>query len=218
MRFEGIVYRLLQAGFNGFTRVICRPHIIGLGNVPKTGPVLIVSNHASWYDPLLLGAILPRRTWFFTKSELFDWPVIGGVARLTGQIAVRRGESDRGALLQALKYLEAGRPLLIFPEGTVERQGKLLRPQAGSAMLALRSGVPILPVGLVGTRRILRTWRVWFPGVTITIGEPYLPEVVAGTARKLSLQRVTDELMQRIAALLPPEMSSREMKQPLIDR
>lgn len=137
---------------------------------------------------------------------------------MTGQIPVRRGESDRGALLRALKYLENGRALLIFPEGTVERQGKLLEPGAGSAMLALRSGVPILPIGLIGTRRILRTWKSWLPKVIITIGEAYQPEISAGSSRKIALREVTEEMMWKIAALLPPEMSSREIVQIISDQ
>lgn len=202
------VYALLLTGFRGFTRLICRPRVIGLEHVPKSGPVLIVSNHASWYDPLLIGGALHRRTWFFSKAEVFRWPLVGGVCRVTGQIPVRRGESDRGALLEALKYLESGRALLVFPEGTVERQGKMLKPAAGSAMLALRAGVPVLPIGLIGSRKILRTWKSWFPRVTIAIGEAYLPEIPAGTSRKVALQQVTEEMMAKIAALLPPEMSS----------
>src|ERR1700692_3465715 len=105
------LYNLLRAGFGIFTRLICRYRVYGLERVPESGPLLIVANHLSWYDPMLLGVVLRRRVWFFTKSELFRWPIIGKACEATGQIRVRRGGRDRAALEKGLGYLQEGRAL-----------------------------------------------------------------------------------------------------------
>ena len=200
-----MLYNILRALIWGFNRLVCRYRVSGLERVPLTGPLLIVTNHLSFYDPLLLGVVLPRRIWFFTKAEIFRWPIAGIACKLTGQIPVRRGESDRAALEQALTYLQEGKALMLFPEGTVERQEKMIPARAGASMLALRSGATILPIAHVGTRRILRTPRNWFPRVTITIGEPFTPTLLTGVPRKVALRHITDDIMLRIAEMLPPE-------------
>ncbi len=178
----------------------------GLEYVPETGALLIVANHLSWFDPMLLGVILRRRVWFFTKVEVFRWPIVGWICRATGQIPVHRGASDRAALEQALAYLREGKALVIFPEGTVERQEQMIPAHSGVAMLALRSGATILPVAHTGTRRILRTWRSWFPRVRVQIGTPYVPMLPEGMGRKAALEQVTQDVMLRIADLLPMEV------------
>ena len=187
------------------THLVCRYRVSGRQHVPATGPLLIVANHLSWYDPLIMGVVLPRRVWFFTKQEVFRWPIVGGLCLLTGQIPVRRGASDMAALERALVYLRQGRAVMIFPEGTVERQEQMLPARTGAAMLALRSGATVLPIAHTGTRRILRSLRSWFPRVCIEIGAPFTPQLPEGMGRKAVLRDVTAEIMQRIAAMLPPD-------------
>ncbi len=200
-----IVYRLLCGLAWTLTRLVCRYQVCGLEHVPKTGPLLLVTNHLSWYDPFLLAPLLPRRVWFFTKVEVFKWPIVGWLAQLTGQIPVHRGEGDRAALEQALAYLREGRAVMIFPEGTIARQERMIAAHTGVAMLALRSKATVLPIAHSGSRRILRRHRGWFPRVTVTIGAPYTPTLPEGTTRKVGLQVVTDEMMKQIAQMLPPE-------------
>ncbi|HEU5230342.1 MAG TPA: lysophospholipid acyltransferase family protein [Ktedonobacteraceae bacterium] len=200
-----IFYRLLCSLAWLLTRLVCRYQVEGLERVPTTGPLLCVTNHLSWYDPFLLAPLLPRRVWFFTKAEIFKWPVAGWLAQITGQIPVHRGQGDRAALEQALAYLRQGRAVMIFPEGTVERQEHMIAAHTGVAMLALRSKVTVLPIAHNGSRRILRRHRGWFPRVTVKIGTPYIPALPAGTAHKAGLQMITDELMEHIAQMLPPE-------------
>lgn len=199
------LYFFLRAVLLVFTHLICRYRVDGLERVPESGPLLIVANHLSWYDPLLLGVVLRRRVWFFTKSEIFRWPIIGAASKATGQISVRRGESDRAALEKGLAYLKEGKALGIFPEGTVERKTTMIPALTGVGMLAMRSGAPVLPIAHTGTRKVLRSLRWWFPRVTITIGELYVPTIPTGVPRKVGLQRVTDEMMFRIAGMLPLE-------------
>lgn len=199
------LYNFLRAALHLFTHLICRYHVYGLERVPENGSLLIVANHLSWYDPILLGVALNRRVWFFTKSEIFRWPIVGSACKATGQIPVHRGESDRAALQKGLAYLQEGKALGIFPEGTVERKATMIPALTGVAMLAVRSGATVLPIAHKGTRKILRSPRWWYPSVTITIGEPYMPVVPPDMSRKAGMQRVTDEMMLRIARMLPPE-------------
>ena len=198
-----MLYNVLRAAFWAFTHLVCRYHVSGREHVPLTGPVLVVANHLSWYDPILLWAVLPRRIWFFTKIEFFRWPVVGLICRLTGQIPVNRGESDRAALERGLTYLQEGKALMVFPEGTVERQEQMIAAYTGAAMLAIRSGVTIMPIAHCGTRRVLRSVRIWFPRVEIQIGKPYTPVLPEGVPRKAGLKMVTEDMMKRIAEMLP---------------
>jgi 1-acyl-sn-glycerol-3-phosphate acyltransferase len=201
-----MLYSFLRAGFWVLTHLICRYRVSGLENVPTTGSLLIVANHLSWYDPILLGVVLPRRVWFFTKAEIFRWPIAGAACRATGQIPVHRGSSDRAALEKALEYLREGKVLVVFPEGTVARKEQMIAAHSGAAMLALRTGVTVLPIAHTGTRRILRSLRtLWFPRVNIQIGTPFVPTIPEGVPRKAELKAVTLQIMERIAQMLPPE-------------
>ena len=206
VRLGDLLYSSLRPVAWVLTHLVCRYRVSGREHVPRSGPLLVVANHLSWYDPILLALVLPRRVWFYAKIEVFRWPIIGWLCRLTGQIPVHRGEGDRAALEKALAYLREGKALMVFPEGTIERQEQMIAPHTGVAMLALRSGATILPIAHTGTRRILRSRQSWFPRVNIQIGEPYIPNPPEGMARKASLQMVTQELMKRIAGMLPPEM------------
>ncbi len=206
VKFEVIYYNMCRAFFWLVTHLVCRYSVRGCEHVPQKEPLLIVANHLSWFDPLLLGVILPRRVWFFTKVEMFGWPFVGWTCRVTGQIPVRRGAGDRAALEQALAYLREGRAIVIFPEGTVERKEQMIPAYSGVAMLALRSGAIVLPIAHTGTRRVLRTWRSWFPRVSMQIGTPYIPVLPEGMARKTGLEVVTQDMMRRIAGMLPAEV------------
>lgn len=201
-----MLYTILKPLVWFLTNLICRYRVSGRENIPQDGPVLLVANHLIWFDPLLLGIIYPRRLWFMPKIEIFRIPLVGLLCRLTGQIPVHRGESDRAALEKALAYLREGRDVTIFPEGTTARHEGLLAAHTGVAMLALRSGAPILPVAHSGTRRIFVSRRAWLPRVNVSIGEPYVPQVPTGVSRKAALKMVTEDLMLRIARMLPPDV------------
>ncbi len=199
-----LAYRVIRGLAWLLAHLVCRYRVSGREHVPTKGALLIVANHLSWFDPLLLSLITTRRVWFFTKAEMFGWPIVGWLCKITGQIPVHRGAGDRIALERALSYLRDGRAIVFFPEGTVERQEQMIAAHPGIAMLALRSGATLLPVAHTGTRRVLRSGRGWFPRVQIQIGHPYTPALPSGMARKVGLQEITRELMQHIAQMLPP--------------
>ena len=202
-KLSSIVYWMLRSIAWLLVHLVCRYRLSGREHVPSTGTLLIVANHLSWFDPILLSLVSSRRIWFFTKVEVFRWPVVGWLCSVTGQIPVHRGEGDRVALAHALAYLAAGRALVFFPEGTVERQEQMIAAHPGAAMIAMRSGATVLPIGHTGTRRVLRPGAHWFPHVRVSVGLPYKPTLQLGTARKVGLQLITQEMMQHIAEMVP---------------
>jgi 1-acyl-sn-glycerol-3-phosphate acyltransferase len=205
------MYRLFLVIGRILIFLITRRRISGQEHTPTSGALLIVSNHLGNLDPIITGTKLPRRLYILAKVELFSWPVIGWLARLADVIPIRRGQSDRDALRRVLEHLQAGHAVLLYPEGTYPKGNTpigLIRAQPGAAMFALRSGATILPIGISGseyvwTRRglpwnLLRRWPV-----EVTVGEPYRPTVPPGVSQKQALALVGEEMMRRIAALLP---------------
>lgn len=172
----------------------------GVERIPRGG-VLLVANHANWKDPPLLTFVLDRAVRFLAKEELFRVPVLGGALRFAGNFGIRRGEADRRALVTALRVLAAGLPLGFFPEGHRSPTGALIRAHPGVAMVAKRADVPIVPIAITGTKRA-RVGAFWRRDVTFRIGEPFRASELAG----LDDQAAADEIMRRIAALLPGEM------------
>lgn len=194
---------LWQAAFppvRALAGAIVPVEVHGSERVPRERGCILAANHVSWYDPpaLEFGLGIPIR--WMAKREVFEWPLLGGVLRGIGCFPVRRGEADRRALETALRVLAAGRPLGFFPEGTRSRDGRLRRAKPGIGFLARQSGVPLVPIAIEGTYGIspgLRPARV-----RISVGEPFRAEDL-GTAGD---QAVADEVMRRIAALLPSQM------------
>jgi 1-acyl-sn-glycerol-3-phosphate acyltransferase len=189
--------------------------VVGLENVPSSGGFLVVANHCSNLDPPFLGWAVGHRTGrilhFMAKEEMRTWPVVGFLARNAGVFFVRRGEGDRGALRIALQLLESGRLVGVFPEGTRSRDGQLGEARVGATLLAMRTGVPVLPVGIAGTHRIFPGRSRWphRSRVTIRVGKPFaLPVMPVGLDRE-ALRQGTDRTMRAIADLLPPEQRGR---------
>ena len=199
---SGLVWLLL--------RLLTRCEVLGVENVPRKGPVIIVSNHLSMVDPPVLGALTPRKIIFMGKEELFQRPVLNWLMHGYEAFPVRRGEPDRQALRKSHRVLREGLALGLFPEGTRSRSGALQRGHPGAALLALESGAPIVPVAVMGTSEVAR-----WPGILrrrtirVVYGEPFYvstptpgPERVSGRRR---LGEVTDLIMAKVAALLPAD-------------
>ena len=192
--------------------LLFRPHITGRENVPLDGPVVLASNHLSFIDSIVIPLAVPsRRVTFLAKSEYFTGTGLSrGVQRVVftalGAVPVPRDESmeARAALQTALEVLDRGWACGIYPEGTRSRDGRLYRGRTGIAWLALTSGAPVLPVGLVGTDRVQpvgsRSLRV--ARVAVRFGPPVRPEDYSGQgAAAAQRRRLTDDVMDRIAAL-----------------
>lgn len=169
--------------------------------LPRSGSFVVAANHESFADVVVLLARLPLNVRFLAKRSIFRVPVLGWSIAAAGFIPVDRGErSGGGATLEAaLGRLRDGRSLVIFPEETRTRTGELLPFKKGAALLALRAGLPLLPVGLAGTRRILpRESLVMSPGrVALCPGEP----IETTGARTAERRDLTERLKERIEEL-----------------
>jgi len=142
-----------------------RLRVYGKDRVPRTGGVVVASNHFSWVDPVALGYACPRVLYYMAKVEAHRVPGLGAVIRAFGCFAVRRGESDREAVRAMRAVVADGDALGLFVEGTRQRSGVPGPVQPGAAMVALQEGVPILPVAIHGT-------QTWSGAVSIAWGTP----------------------------------------------
>ena len=184
---------------------------VNLERLPREGPAIMVANHYTLADPMVLGwgtwVRIGRLVHMVSKAEVRRWPLFGWLGGQGGVIYVRRGETDREAQRRALAVLAAGRPLTIFPEGTRSPTGVLIPGRNGAALLAMRAGVPIIPVGITGTEGMISLRAIFGPRprVTLTIGEPFrLAHRPEGPIDRAELVEGTTRIMREIAALLPP--------------
>ena len=199
-----VVFYWLAASFFRLCVVIwSRREVLGLENVPRHGPAILASNHLNLADPPLLVSLVRRRLIFMAKLELWSTPVIGWLYGLGGCIPVRRFEGDVGALRRAEKVLRQGHVLVMFPEGTRSRHPGLGKGHPGTAVIALRSGVPIVPIGVSGTETVslpgcfLRRTRV-----RVAFGQPFTLPRGQRLTTELA-EEGTERIMKEIAALLP---------------
>jgi len=196
---------------------ICRPlfHILfswkveGRENIPLTGPIILATNHVNLFDPFFLMFSFPRWINFMAKEELFRSPLLRPWLRWAGSLSISRGGKIREKqkmLKSARNALEKGAILGMFPEGGRSRDGKLRKGKAGSAVIASKANVPILPVGIVGTDKIKGiSWLLKRPDIVVNIGKPFKLPPSYSKMSKSQMQFLTTQLMAEIAALLPPE-------------
>jgi 1-acyl-sn-glycerol-3-phosphate acyltransferase len=196
------------------TRILTHVRFEGsIDDIPKQGPVILAANHASNVDGVLLaGWVIPhlsRQVQWLGKREMFDVPVMGRVVRAYGVHPVDRSGADIEAFRIAQGILDSGQVLLLFPEGTRSRDAALQKPRDGLALLALRTGATIVPIGLSDTNKLWprgRKPRFWRNGhVTVRVGKPFklADELPSDLSRKDAKTQATDLIMRRIAALLP---------------
>jgi len=182
------------------------PKVEGLENVPKTGGAILVSNHLNNADPCVIPGVFKRRIITMAKKEMFKWPGINLLFRFIGAFPVDRQGADIAALREAQHVVTDGLLLLMFPEGTRSRDCQLHRGFPGTALVAYRTGAPIIPVAITGTEHLPWPWlfvRPFIgPRVVVRIGKPFYPpkaERITSQAAK----DATDEIMLHVAELLP---------------
>jgi 1-acyl-sn-glycerol-3-phosphate acyltransferase len=182
-------------------RLLFRGSTAGNNRVPMQGPLVVVANHGSHLDPPLLGHALGRPVAFMAKAELFSIPLLGRIIRACGAYPVRRGASDREAIRTATARLEEGWATGVFLDGTRQSDGRINNPLPGAALLAARTGAPLLPVAIHNSHRALGTGRSWprLVSIQLRIGDP----IPAPTSRRRpDLDATTALLQERINALL----------------
>jgi len=205
---------------------IWRPTIRGKENVPREGGVLLASNHLSFIDSFAIPVASPRKVAFLAKSEYFTGTgvrgrLVRGFMEAGDAIPVDR-DSPRAAqdsLDAGLEVLRAGKAFGIYPEGTRSRDGRLYRGRTGVAFLALTAGVPVVPVGLVGTDKVqpVGTRGLKLADVTVSFGEPIHPEAYAGLPAGRARRQLTDDVLDAIAALTGQERADTYNERPAAD-
>jgi 1-acyl-sn-glycerol-3-phosphate acyltransferase len=199
------VYELVRKVFIFLEWLLINPEVSGLENVPAEGAFLAVTNHLSIADPPLLYIHIRRQMVMFAADKWKKVPGIRQLAELVGVIWVARGEADMGAIKTSLAALRSGQPMGLAPEGTRSRTGQLQKAKTGAAYLADRTGIPIVPIAISGTERFGQNLkRLRRTPVKIVVGQPFhLPP--HGHAKASLLEQYTDEIMCRLAALLPAQ-------------
>lgn len=180
-------------------RFYFRGRVYGLENVPQRGPLIVVANHASDFDPPLLSCCVRRPVSYMAKEELFRVPVLKQAIALYGAYPVKRGSADRSAIRAAIHQLEQGWAVGIFLSGTRTPDGRIPEAKLGAAMIASKVQAPLLPVSLWGTEAILPKGSR-FPRpvpITVRIGQPILPPA----GERSALEQVTQHCVERIHAM-----------------
>lgn len=180
-----------------FFLVYFRLERIGREHVPTDGPIIFASNHRSFLDPFIIGAMTKRPLFYVAKMELFQKPLQGWFLNSLGAIPVMRDQSDQELLKTVRALLERGDSLVIFPEGTRIRPGSLGRPRRGVGRFALETGVPIVPIALIGTEDIRKKWRVRPHKVSIRAGDPLVFPHTENPSRDLAVE-VTNRIWPRV--------------------
>ncbi len=189
--------------------LIVKLDIRGLENVPQQGPLLAAMNHTNFLDPALVAANLRPDVLPMAKIEAFKFP-LNLLFHGYGAFPVRRGEGDLSAMKHSLQILRENHVMLISPEGTRTKSGTLQVPKEGIALLAVKSGAPILPVGLWGNKQLWHNLgHLRRTPVGMRVGEPLVIVVPTNKPTREVLRAITDELMYYIARLLPPEYRGR---------
>lgn len=196
-----LFYRFMHALVVGICRAYTRTRVIGKENIPRDGAFLLAPIHRSNIDTPLAAAVTRRRLRFMGKDSLWKLRPIGWIISALGAFPVTRGSADREALKRCIMVLEAGEPLVLFPEGTRQTGPKVMPLFDGAAYVAVKAGVPIIPVGIGGSEGVMpKGSKMIYPKKCVVIvGKPIVAERdaegrVPRSAVKDVTQRLSDEL------------------------
>jgi len=219
-----VLYDVIRRTLAPAGKLIYRPTVVGLANVPRSGPVIFAANHLSFIDSFVIPLVAQRQVAFLAKSEYFHGRsprqrLVGAVLGALGHVPVERGKgrASLAALDVATEVLEAGGAFGIYPEGTRSLDGRLHRGHTGVAQLTLTTGAPVVPVALIGTDRMMPV-GARLPRrrpVTIRFGTPLDFTRYEGLADSPAVRRsVTDEIMYAILDLSGQEYVDEYHKRP----
>lgn len=190
-----LVYKSARGIFKFYAKFIMRVEVNGIENIPESGPLVVMSNHISFLDPPLIGAIMPRKIHYMAKAELFKNKFIGAIFKKLGAFPLKRGTGDSRAFRKAIKILRNDEVLGIFPEGTRYPEGSPGEPHSGSVMIAIMAKSPILPIAIKNIKRKGRP--------KVIIGEPlFLEEYYGKKLQKEEREKVANQVMSEIISLL----------------
>jgi len=198
--------RFVYTSLKSLTTLLCRVDARQLSRVPERGPLILVGNHVNFLDaPVVFTRLHPRPVTGFAKAETWDTPGLRFLFDTWGAIPVRRGEADVQAIRSGLSALERGYIVGVAPEGTRSGHGRLQRGHGGAVLLALLSGAPLLPMAWYGAENYRAQWsRLRRADFRVVVGQPFSLRTEGTRVRRSERQRITDEIMYQVAALLPP--------------
>ncbi len=191
-----MLYSVSKAICMVYFKLVRHLKTIGDPKLPANQGIIVVSNHSSYWDPVVIGCILNRRISYMGKAELFKIPVLSFIIKNFGTFPVDREGIKPSSIRRALELLNDGKVVGIFPEGTRSKTSEMLNPHLGAAMLALKGGVPLLPVALSGTKG-------FWGQIKVNVGRPMnLTTLKRRKVSKEEMERVSQELMTEISRLL----------------
>jgi 1-acyl-sn-glycerol-3-phosphate acyltransferase len=167
-----VIYWVLRGLLVPFFLLYFRMQRVGREHLPRTGPLLLASNHRSFLDPFVIGTLVKRPVYYMAKRELFEKRWQAWILNALGAFPVDRGAGDGDAMATARAILERGDCVVLFPEGTRVRRGPLGEPRRGIGRLALETGAPVAPIAVIGTDQVRRGWRIRPRKVRLRVGRP----------------------------------------------
>jgi 1-acyl-sn-glycerol-3-phosphate acyltransferase len=197
-------YRALQLLLTPFVHGICRLEVVGKGKIPSSGPFIMVANHQSYLDPIVVQVICPRPLHTLAKSTQFTGKVMGWILPRVYAIPTRRYRIEPQAVRVVLRRLAAGEAVGVYPEGERSWDAELQPFRRGTIRLLLKAGVPIVPCGLAGSYDVWPRWskKVRRRRIRVEFGEPFLwPTMESREERNAFLPEAAAELKARLAAL-----------------
>jgi 1-acyl-sn-glycerol-3-phosphate acyltransferase len=199
-----MIYRFAQLLVRTLWPLIGRVHVEGLENIPTEGPFILIANHQSYLDPILLQAVVRRPVHTMSKSTQFSDPITGRIVKALKGFPVRRFQIDPQAVRMALRILDQGEGVGVYIEGERTWDGRLQPPRLGTIRLILKAGVPVVPCGLSGTYDLWPRWhrRLRRGTVRIRFGEPIrFGRLDRRPEREAALDRVRERIMTELAEL-----------------
>lgn len=200
------LYLFLQGILWALLHLVARFRVEGMENLPRRGPLILVTNHLHWLDPPAIFCILPLRATVLVAEKWEDHPVGGPLFRAVKGVFIRRGEADHRALRTVQHLLEQGAVVGIAPEGTRSKTGGLQEGKGGAALLAAKTQATLVPVVAYGQEKIFAELRHFRRAhVVVRFGMPFQLPPLEGPNKSRQIHEMTEEIMLRIARLLPPE-------------
>ncbi len=198
-----MLYQSVRLLLMCFVKTLYRVRVHGRENIPGRKPFIICSNHINWLDPVIIGTAFPGsyQVHFMAKKELFSNFIFSYLLLKVGAFPLKRKDADYAAIRKAYQLLEDGKVLGLFPEGSRSKSGKLQKPYNGAALIAVRSGVPVLPVAISGPYRPFKPLHLF-------IGPPFvLPPLnyEHKEDKKAQLKAMSYHIMEHIGNLLPED-------------
>jgi 1-acyl-sn-glycerol-3-phosphate acyltransferase len=210
-----LFYSSVRMVVAGGSRAAYRARIRGASNIPAEGGYVLAPSHRSMMDIPFVAWLTPRRIRYMGKQSLFDVPLLGSIFTALGGFPVQRDGTDRKAVREAIGMLQAGEPMLVYPEGTRQHGPKIQPLEPGAAYLSLRAGVPIVPIGIAGSEEILRTHNRHIPTfhrVAIVVGAPIVPPARSGgVVPRADVDALTAQLHDTLQDLLDDAYDLRDL-------